>query len=66
MMPGRKRWQNTNGFRQKQSVEMPVVIGNMSCDELNRELQKGIRSLASGKALSIDEVDAALFEEFGI
>ena len=38
----------------------------MSCDELNCELQKGISSLASGKALSIDEVDAALFEEFGI
>ena len=53
-------------FQQKQSAEIPVAIGNMSCNELNRELQKGISSLLSGKALSIDEVDAVLFKEFGI
>ena len=34
--------------------------------ELNAELQKGIDSLKSGKAYTLDEADAELNQEFGI
>ena len=43
----------------------PTAIGNMSQEQLNEELMKGIKSLHSG-GLTPDEVDAELLKEFGI
>ena len=45
---------------------VPTAIGGMTKEELDAELAKGIASLKSGSALSADEVDAELAEEFGI
>ena len=44
----------------------PTVIGNMSPDELNMELKKGMESLKTGKSYTPDEVDEILRKEFGI
>lgn len=35
----------------------------MSHDELNRELQKGLDSMQSGKMYSVEELDAILKED---
>ena len=42
----------------------PVAIGGISREELDAELVKGIESLKMGAALSTDEVDKKLAEEF--
>lgn len=42
------------------------AIGGMNRVELNAELQKGIDSLKSGKAYTLDEADAEINQEFGI
>lgn len=44
----------------------PVAVGAMTREELDAELMKGFESLKSGKAYSVDEVDAELAKEFGI
>ncbi len=44
----------------------PAAIGRMSREELNMELGKGVESLRAGKGISVDDVDAALAQEFGI
>ncbi|SCH49502.1 Antitoxin DinJ [uncultured Faecalibacterium sp.] len=44
----------------------PTAVGGMSRTELDTELQKGVASLQNGKSFSADEVDAALYQEFGI
>lgn len=44
----------------------PTAIGEMSRSELDAELMKGIDSLKSGKAYTVDEVDAEIAKEFGI
>ena len=44
----------------------PTAIGGMSREELDAELVKGMESLKSGKAYTVDEVDAELAKEFGI
>lgn len=44
----------------------PVAIGNLSQEEIGREIQKGLDSLKTGKAYTPDEVDAELAREFGI
>ncbi len=44
----------------------PAAVGSMSRTELDAELQKGVDSLQSGNSFSADEVDAALYKEFGI
>ena len=44
----------------------PTAVGDMSRTELDTELQKGVSSLQNGKSFSADEVDAALYQEFGI
>ena len=47
-------------------VSRPVAIGNMTRDELDMELAKGIASLKNGETLTPDEFDKSLAEEFGI
>lgn len=44
----------------------PIAIGDMSREQLDAELMKGMESLKSGKTYTVDEVDAELFREFGI
>lgn len=47
-------------------LHLPPAVGGMSRTELDTELQKGVASLQNGKSFSADEVDAALYQEFGI
>lgn len=46
--------------------EKPTAIGGMSREELDAELMKGIESSKSGRAYTVEEVDAILAKEFGI
>lgn len=46
--------------------DAPTAIGAVSREALDCELEKGMDSLRRGKAMSADEVDAALRKEFGI
>lgn len=53
-------------FELKLPAKKPVAIGGMTREELDAELMKGVASLKDGKAISADDVDALLAEEFGI
>lgn len=44
----------------------PLALGSLSKEELDLELQKGIDSLNTGKAYSVDEVDDYFTKEYGI
>ena len=44
----------------------PTAIGDMSREELDAELRKGVESLKSAKTYTADQVDAELAKEFGI
>ena len=44
----------------------PVAIGELSREELDAELAKGIESLKKGAAMTADEVDRRLAEELDI
>ena len=44
----------------------PTAVGDMSREQLNAELMKGVESMKSGKTYTADEVDAELKREFGI
>ncbi|MBE6112294.1 MAG: type II toxin-antitoxin system RelB/DinJ family antitoxin [Peptococcaceae bacterium] len=44
----------------------PTAIGSMTRTELDRELKRGMDSLAAGRTYTADEVDALLTKEFGI
>lgn len=50
----------------EQIIPAPIAMGNLSKEQLDIELQKGIDSLKSGKGLTADEVDAQLYKEFEI
>lgn len=53
-------------FELKLPVTKPLALGNMTDDELNAELSKGIAALMEGKGISADEVDSILNKEFGL
>lgn len=53
-------------FELKLPIEKPLALGNMTKEELNSELNKGMESLASGNGISADEVDFILNKEFGL
>ena len=44
----------------------PISAGDMSREQLDAELMKGIESMKSGRVYTADEVDAELKREFGI
>ncbi|HEY9575388.1 MAG TPA: type II toxin-antitoxin system RelB/DinJ family antitoxin [Lachnospiraceae bacterium] len=44
----------------------PLALGNLSKEELDLELQKGIESLNAGKVYTVDEVEDYLAKEYGI
>ncbi|MCT7827189.1 MAG: type II toxin-antitoxin system RelB/DinJ family antitoxin [Lactobacillus iners] len=46
--------------------EKPLGLGNLTKDELGKELQKGIDSFSTGKQYSADEVDQFFAKEYGV
>ena len=50
-------------FELRLPAKKPLALGNMSKEDLNLELQKGIDSLNDGKS---DEVDSYFSKEYGI
>jgi len=43
----------------------PIAAGSLSCEELDAELWKSVRSLDAGRAHSADEVDAMFERKYG-
>lgn len=52
-------------FELRLPVNKPIALGSITRDELNKELQKGLDSLRSGKSYSADEVDLFFAKEYG-
>ena len=53
-------------FELRLPAKKPLALGNMSKEDLNLELQKGIDSLNDGKPYSADEVDSYFSKEYSI
>ncbi len=53
-------------FEAKLPAAKPVAIGNLTREELDGELKKGVASLREGRVYSADEVDAMFEREFGL
>ena len=53
-------------FELRLPAKKPLALGNMSKEDLNLELQKGIDSLNDGKSYSVDEVDSYFSKKYGI
>ncbi len=53
-------------FELRLPAKKPLALGNMSKEDLNLELQKGIDSLNDGKSYSADVVDSYFSKEYGI
>ena len=53
-------------FELRLPAKKPLALGNMSKEDLNLELQKGIDSLNDGKSYSSDEVDSCFSKEYDI
>ncbi len=53
-------------FEAKLPAAKPVAIGNLTRQELDGELKKGVASLREGQVYSADEVDAMFEREFGL
>ena len=52
-------------FELRLPVNKPIALGCITRDELDKELQKGLDSLRSGKSYSADEVDQFFAKEYG-
>lgn len=52
-------------FELRLPVNKPIALGSITRDELDKELQKGLDSLRSGKSYSADEVDLFFEKEYG-
>ncbi len=52
-------------FELRLPVNKPTALGSITRDELDKELQKGLDSLRSGKSYSADEVDQFFAKEYG-
>lgn len=53
-------------FELRLPSQKPTAIGGMTHAQLEVELEKGMESLKTGKAVTADELDARLAKEFGI
>ena len=53
-------------FELRLPTETPTAIGAMTRRELDRELAEGVESIRAGKGIPAEQVDAALFGEFGV
>ena len=58
--------QNGIPFDLKLPAEKPVAMGNLSREELDQELARGILSFKKGRALTAEEFDEMLDRELGI
>ena len=58
--------QNGMPFELRLPQSKPVAIGNMSREELDAQLQKGINSIKEGGSYSSEEVDRILAEKYGV
>lgn len=52
-------------FELRLPVNKPIALGSITRDELDKELQKGLDSLRSGKSYSADEVNLFFAKEYG-
>ena len=53
-------------FEIKLPARRPLSLDEMSREELDRELQKGVDSIMNGRTHSMEEVDAIFQKEYGI
>lgn len=53
-------------FELRLPSDKPIAIGEMSKEQFDEELKKGMDSIKAGKIYSVDEVDKVLAKEFGI
>ena len=44
----------------------PLAIGDLTCEQLDAEIKRGIDSLSSGQGIPEEQVDAIFAEEFGV
>ncbi|WP_421785725.1 type II toxin-antitoxin system RelB/DinJ family antitoxin [Gardnerella sp. DNF01204] len=51
-------------FELRLPVNTPTALGSLTRDELDKELQKGIDSISTGKSYSADEVDQFFAKEY--
>ena len=53
-------------FELRLPVNTPTALGSLTRAELDKELQKGIDSISTGKQYSTDEVDQFFAKEYGV
>ena len=53
-------------FELRLPVNTPTALGSLTRDELDKELQKGIDSLSTGKSYSANDVDKLFAKEYGV
>ena len=53
-------------FELRLPTNKPTALGSLTRDELDKELQKGIDSISTGKQYSADEVDQFFAKEYGV
>ena len=53
-------------FELRLPVNTPTALGSLTRAELDKELQKGIDSISTGKQYSADEVDQFFAKEYGV
>lgn len=53
-------------FEVRIPARVPVAIGSLTKEELDAELEKGMKSIKEGRVYTDEEVDAELKREFGI
>lgn len=53
-------------FEMKLPGQAPLAIQNLSQEQLNAELEKGMQDIRTGNVLSADEVEAELHKVYGI
>lgn len=53
-------------FELRLPVNTPTALGSLTRDELDKELQKGIDSISTGKSYSADEVDQFFAKKYGV
>lgn len=53
-------------FELRLPVNKPTALGSLTRAELDKELQKGIDSISTGKSYSADEVDQFFAKEYSV
>ena len=53
-------------FEMKLPVQTPLVLQNLTQEQLNAELDKGMQDIRNGNVFSADEIEAELHKVYGI